>query len=421
MRARPDGPPALILGAYQTGIVNARNLRRRGVHTALADADVTQPGFRSRHGPALRCPDPDSAPDAWLQWMHEFSRRSTSKPVLIASADVFVTAMARFETELRGQFLFSAGAGVAGELANKDRQYELAASKGMPMPRTEFVDSVDAVRRFAAASSFPIILKPLHFREWQRVPETHPLYYQKLLIAHDLDELVTGFELASLANPQVVLQEIIQGPDTEKRVYVAHYGSTGERTGFAVFRELRCNPAAFGPATVSESFPDPEAAAVCDRFLRAIGFRGICEIEVKRDVRTGQYLLIEANPRLSGGGDAANHNGVDVAWLHYLDLTGVRHRPLAQEGRRIRHIVIRSDGPAAARYVKAGLLSWREVLAAYRPPVAFFDLDLGDPIRSLRSVAGAVRDAFKISLSAADPATSRSLRDAGALPKLPGT
>jgi len=415
-RGASDWPSALVLGAFQTGVVNARNLRRRGIRTALADCDGSQTGFRMRSHRALLCPDPDTAPDAWLDWMIAFAERAPAKPVLIASADVFVTAIGRFESALRERFYVSAGAHLASELANKDTQYTLAGTHGMPMPLTRIVDSREGVDAFAGEARFPVVLKPLHFREWQRVPPHHPLHRRKVLIAHDRAELVAGYELAIEAGSTIVLQEIIQGPDTNKRVYLAHYGSDGRRTGFAVFRELRCSPVAFGPATVSESYPDPEAAAECDRFLKAIGFKGVCEIEVKRDARSGRYLLIEANPRLSGGGDAGNHNGVDLAWLHYLDLIGVRHRPIVQEGKRIRHIVVRADGAAAAQYVKAGALRWTDVLSSYRPPVAFFDLDLHSPIRSLRNIAGAIRDAVRISLGTVDPAAVRNLQDAGAHP-----
>jgi predicted ATP-grasp superfamily ATP-dependent carboligase len=238
-----------------------------------------------------------------------------------------------------------------------------------------------------------------------------------VLVARDRGELIACYELASPAGARIVLQEVIQGPDTNKRVYMAHYGSgTGARTGFAMFRELRCSPVAFGVPTVCESRPDPEAAATCDDFLRAIGFRGICEIEGKHDSRSGRFLLIEANPRLSGAGDAGNHNGVDLAWLHYLDLIGVRYMPVVQESRIIRHIMVRPEGGAAAQYVKSGALRWTDVLASYRPPVGFFDLDLSSPILSMRNLIRAVIDAVRISRSPSDPATIRSLRDAGAIP-----
>ncbi len=82
-----------------------------------------------------------------------------------------------------------------------------------------------------------------------------------------------------------------------------------------MFRELRCDPVGFGPASVSEPVVDPETDRVCDEFLRSIGYVGICEIEMKWDDRDGRVKLIEANPRLSGGGDAAPYAGVDLCWL----------------------------------------------------------------------------------------------------------
>jgi predicted ATP-grasp superfamily ATP-dependent carboligase len=69
----------------------------------------------------------------------------------------------------------------------------------------------------------------------------------------------------------VILQEIIEGKDTDKRVYLSCYDSRGDRIGHAMFRELRCDPVGFGPASISEPVVDPETDAVCDAFLRSIG------------------------------------------------------------------------------------------------------------------------------------------------------
>ncbi len=135
--------------------------------------------------------------------------------------------------------------------------------------------------------------------------------------------------MAVAANPLVILQEIIEGKDTDKRVYLSCYDSRGDRVGHAMFRELRCDPVGFGPASISEPVVDPETDAVCDAFLRSIGYVGICEIEMKWDAHDGRVKLIEANPRLSGGGDAAPYAGVDLCWIHYLDLIGKRVAPVA--------------------------------------------------------------------------------------------
>lgn len=415
-RAVADWPSAVVLGAYQTGVLALRGLRRRGVRTVMVDCDPTQTGFRSRRGPALLCPNPDTDGEAWLEWMRALAARDGSRPALLSSADQFVTAIARFADALRPHFRLSDGAELAGTLADKDTQYALAARHGMPMPLTRFVQQAAEVEAFAAEAMFPCVLKPIHFREWRRFPLGHRLAFQKLVVCHTPDELRAAYALAVAANPHVILQEIIQGPDTNKRVYLSVYRNDGVRAGHACFRELRCDPVGFGPATVTEPVEDLEAEAVCDAFLRAIGYRGICEIEVKRDARDGRVKLIEANPRLSGGGDAGPYDGVPLAWLQYLDLIGEPVAPVAPQRRDFRHVVLRADGVAAVRYLRAGLISFEDVLHSYKPPLAFFDLDAGDLVYSARSVASALRSVLREAYAPWDPAHDTAARDAGLRP-----
>ena len=215
-------------------------------------------------------------------------------------------------------------------------------------------------------------------REWQSFPDGHPLSHEKVAIAQTPESLLAAWGLAVTVNPNVIAQEIIEGPDTAKRVYVACYDRDGRRIANAMFRELRCDPVCFGPATVSEPVADPETDEVCDRWLRSLGYSGICEIEMKRDSRDGRVKLIEANPRLTGGGDAAPYAGVDVCWLHYLDLIGKPVTLVAGDGRDFRHIVLRSDLGAIIAYWRAGLISWRDVVSSYKRPLAFYDLDPRD-------------------------------------------
>jgi predicted ATP-grasp superfamily ATP-dependent carboligase len=248
----------------------------------------------------------------------------------------------------------------------------------MPMPVTRFARTADDVREFARVTRYPCLLKPVHFREWLRVPATHPLYGRKIAIAQSAAELLTVYERAAAINPLVILQEIIEGPDTGKRVYLSCYDAAGRRIARAMFRELRCEPLGFGPATVTEPVEDPEVDAICDGFLRRIGFVGLCEIEMKQDANDGRFKLIEANPRLSGGGDAAPYAGVELPWIHYLDVIGQHPAPVEPSGRDFRHVVVRSDAIAVVDYVRAGLIGWRDVLHSYRPPLAFFDLDRRD-------------------------------------------
>jgi hypothetical protein len=88
--------------------------------------------------------------------------------------------------------------------------------------------------------------------------------------------------------------------------------------------------------------------------------------------------MIEANPRYSGTGDAAPYAGVDIGWLHYLDMIGQPVAFVTQHGRSFRHIMLAADIATFPSYHREGLVTWGEFLRSYRPPVAFFDFDLRD-------------------------------------------
>ncbi len=390
-RAECDWPPAVIAGAFQTGVLGVRTLMRRGVRAVCFDANPRNPGFRSVYGPARLCPNPDTDGDGWTRFMVELARSMDGKPVLISSSDQFVTAIARNRELLADHYTLSPGSAIQGLLADKQTQYDLAGTHGMPMPRTRNATSEEQVAEFARTARFPCLLKPTHFRLWQRFPQGHPLSYRKIAIAESAEGLVQSYRLAAAVSPHVILQEIIEGPDTDKRVYLACYDSQGRRIARAMFRELRCDPVGFGPATVSEPVTDPETDRVCDQFLRRIGYVGICEIEMKWDSRDGQVKLIEANPRLSGGGDAAPYAGVDLCWIHYLDLIGKRVAAVAPRDADFRHVVLRADGRTVPAYWREGLISWRDVCRSYRPPLAFYDLDPRDWRYSIETLLIAAR------------------------------
>jgi D-aspartate ligase len=373
-----DSPPAVIAGAYRTGVLAVRTLVRHGVAATLFDSNRSYPGFRSVYGRAHACPDPDIDPEGWVAFMLDLATKMGRKPVLIASADQFVSAIAAHAERLSSHYILSPGVGIQGLLATKQTQYELASTHGMPLPNTSLVRTAEDVVAFSRTAHFPCLLKPLHFREWQRFPAAHPLSYEKVAIARTPAELLHSWELASKVNPVAIAQEIIEGPDTSKRVYLACYDADGRRIANAMFRELRCNPMGFGPATVTEPVVDSETDEICDGFLRGVGYSGVCEIEMKRDSRDGRVKLIEVNPRLTGGGDAAPYAGVDLCWIHYLDMIGKRPAPVTPNGRDFRHIDLRSDVGAIFAYRRARLISWEDVLRSYKGPRAFVDFDRRD-------------------------------------------
>jgi D-aspartate ligase len=391
-RAQPEWPPVVVAGAYLTGIRLMRALARRGVKTCCIDCLRDQPGFLTIYGRAYECPNPDTEPSRWVDFMRDLAGKLGTKPVLIPSADQFVSAIAAHALDLQDHFTFChAAMAVQALLATKRKQYDIAGDHGLPVPRTEFVKSLEEVKAFAATARYPCLLKPIHGREWENLPETHPLWFQKLVIVNSAAEFEAQYHIASQVNPELVLQEVIEGPDTAKFVYMSCYGLDGHRLGSCVVRELRTTPIDFGSASVVEPASEPAIDALCDGFLRSVGYVGLCEIELKRDTRDGQVKMIEANPRYSVTADAGPYAGVDLGWLHYLDLIGQPVVEVQPDGRDFRHIVLERDFNTVLSYRRAGLLPWKALFKSYRRPVAFFDFDWSDWRVTARTLKTLVR------------------------------
>jgi D-aspartate ligase len=248
----------------------------------------------------------------------------------------------------------------------------------LPVPRTRFVRSVEEMTEFASSARFPCLFKPLHAREWGRLPAGHPFRGRQLVLVNSGAELLAKYRLVAEIIPELVVQEVIEGPDTAKLVYLSCYASDGRRIGACMVREVRTTPIYFGSASLVEPVVDEEADSLSDGFLRGIGYAGICELELKRDSRDGKVKLIEANPRYSVTADAAPYAGVDLGWLHYLDLVGQPVTVTNPDGRDFRHIVLIRDFSTFRSYLRDGLVTWGGLFWSYRPPVGFFDFDLRD-------------------------------------------
>jgi predicted ATP-grasp superfamily ATP-dependent carboligase len=378
-RAGPDWPPVVVASVFQTGLNLMRDLIRRGVRAVGVDYESHNSGFRSVYGHSYLCPNPDTHPQEWLAFMQSLSRQMGIRPVIICAADIFVSALGAHADALEPYYVFSrASVAVQAALATKEQQYALAQQHGLPCPRTVYIESAEQLRDFAGLARFPCLLKPRHQREWEALPEGNRLRGKKLVTGDSVEQLLEFYALAEPYRPQVMAQEIIAGPDSEKYCYLSVYASDGSLLGCSVVREYRCNPILFGSASVVEPVVDHEIATLCDTFLRKVDYAGLCEIELKRDARDSQVKLIEVNPRFSVTGDCASYTGVEVGWLHYLDLIG--KRPVRMEPTRFDflHMVLRREVAAVPVYLDNRLVSWSELMRSYRRRLEFFDVDWRD-------------------------------------------
>lgn len=372
-------PPAVVASVFQTGLNLMRDLELKGIRTVGIDCNPVNPGFRSKYGRSFLCPNPDKEPDKWAEFMVALSVAMGEKPVLIAASDIFVSAIGRHAQMLNEHFIFSeAGCTLQASLATKEKQYALAPKYGLPCPQAAYIQSIEELTEFCEGARFPALLKPRHAREWEVLPSDHPLRGSKTVSAKTKDELISHYASVCGLVPEAVAQEEIVGPDSAKYCYLSVYAKSGQRLGACVVHELRAYPLMYGCATLVEPVIDEEIDRVCNNFLLSLGYVGICEIELKRDVRDGQLRLIEVNPRFSGTGDCAKYTGVETGFLHYLDLIGETPSPVKATRFGFRHVMLYAELAAFPKYLHEGLIGWGEWIQSLNCPMKYFDFDLSD-------------------------------------------
>lgn len=374
--AGPDWPAVVVASAFKTGVLVARSLTKRGVRVVLVDCNPQVEGFRSIYGTTELCPNPDTAPDEWFSFMQALSQKLGGRPALLAASDQFISAIGQYADPLADFYRLSPSATLQAKLADKVGQVRLALANGLPAPRTLIAINEAAVAHYATETPFPVLIKPRQHRLWSAAPAGHPLHQIKAVKACDAAELMAFYRLAAALSPGVILQEMIPGPETDKRVHIAIYRRDGERLAHLTLKELRGTR--FGAPTVCEPIVDEEVAAVCDRFFQAIGYRGTCEIELIWDRRDQLPKMMDINPRFSGTGDAAMYAGIDQPWLTYLDLIEQPVQPVAPPTRHFRHIMLENDCLAIRQNLEAGTLTWRALRETYRGPLHFWDFELRD-------------------------------------------
>jgi D-aspartate ligase len=209
---------------------------------------------------------------------------------------------------------------------------------------------------------FPVILKPaIRLR-----PST--LAVPKAWLVEDHDSLLRRYDEANaLLSPEsLIIQEVIPGGGEAQFSYAA-LCKDGRPLASIVARRTRQFPRDFGQlSTYVETVDEPEVIEPAVRLLAAVRFTGLAEVEFKRDPRSGQFKVLDINPRVWGWHTLSKRAGVDFPYLLWL---------LAR-GEPVPH----SRGRAGARWVH-----WTADLRLAMEEIAVGRLSLRDYLRSLRS------------------------------------
>jgi D-aspartate ligase len=313
---------AVVVGGDHPGLGIARSLGRRGIPTYVLDDRYCISSF-SRYATRVikvdNLLDERKTIDSVLDVGRRFNLRDW---VLFPTRDETVAAFSRYRDDLAGFFRVTTGEWSSVEWAwDKKKTYELAETLGIPVPKTFTITSEQELS--SLYSRLPLAIKPA-------IKEN--FFYAtgaKAWRANTSDEFHSLYLRASrqIKPEEILIQEIIPGDGEEQFSYCAFFRD-GAPYSTLVARRARQHPREFGRASSYVVTVDlPAIEELSERFLKAINFHGLVEIEFKRDPRDGRYKLLDVNARPWGFHCIGSACGVDFPYLAFADQLGLRMEP----------------------------------------------------------------------------------------------
>jgi predicted ATP-grasp superfamily ATP-dependent carboligase len=337
--------PALLIRldwnpAHHATLGVIRSLGRAGVPVYAVLEKPGVPAGRSRYltgaYPWLR---PASGPEELIGQLGELAARVGGRPVLFPMDDAGALLLARYGALLDPVARFPGATGpVPARVADKEQLAQLCQEAGVGHPDTRVPTTPAELDAAVAELGLPLIAK--WSQPWQLKRGSGLRSTSVVTRAADAEHL---FAQRAAAGCALLLQRQIPSTPGGDRFFHGYFAPAAEpggraecRFGAAGRKDLAW-PRSAGLTARGTWLPDPVIEAAAHRVVQAAGFTGIVDLDFRFDPDTGQYALLDFNPRLGAQFRLfTDPTGLDLARAAHLDLSG-RAVPglLPRPGRRL--------------------------------------------------------------------------------------
>jgi predicted ATP-grasp superfamily ATP-dependent carboligase len=262
---------------------------------------------------------------------------------------------------LRDGFLFpNQPAGLARALSSKKQMYGLCKKYAIPTPETVFPQSLDDVVAFLTRATFPVMLKRIDYAACSGTNV-------RVVLARDAATVLKHYDAMEASDiAHFMLQEYIPGGSELVWMFNGYFDEESRCLFGLTGKKIRQYRPYTGMTSLGMCVTNDTVARQTWDFMKAIGYQGILDIGYKYDVRTGQYKLLDANPRIGATFRLfVDTCGLDVARVLYRDLTGQSVSPGApREGRK--RVVEDYDVASALMLFRDGKLGVRDWIRSFQ-------------------------------------------------------
>jgi D-aspartate ligase len=359
-------PGALVMDADYRGLAIVRSLGRKGIPVWVFTHGDQLLATRSRYTRrVLSWPGQDEQQK--VNFLLDLADRENVRDwTLFPTGDESAALLARHHATLGECFkLTTPPWNVFKWGYDKRLTYQLADNVSVNHPRTAYPANREEILANQYTYTYPVILKPAYRSCLNRFTAA------KAWRIENREQLLARYdEACTLVDPTILMvQELIPGGGESQFSYTA-LCQDGQPIASLTARRCRQIPMDFGRAsTFVETVNEPGISQLATRFLQALHYTGVVEVEFKRDPRDRELKLLDVNCRVWGWHSLCGAAGVDYPYLLWL-LTIGEPLPATKPTVGVRWVRMSTDAPMAMREVLRGRLSLREYFRSLRSPLA---------------------------------------------------
>jgi D-aspartate ligase len=375
LTGRPPG--AVVIGGDYQGLGIVRSLGKIGIPICVIDDEHSISRFSRYATHGIRVPDLRQE-HRIIETLLDCGRKLNLQGwVLFPTRDEIVSAISRHRSALSELFRVPAPEwNTTRWVLDKRNTYKLAQDLNIPFPMTWPPVDLDDLEQ--VDFSFPLVLKPAIKNRFFYATKAKAWRVDNRA---DLRPMLRRANAIAGAN-EILIQDLIPGDGRHQFSYCAFF-KAGKAVGSMVTRRRRQHPHDFGRAsTFVETIDLPALEALSERFLKAIDYYGLVEVEFKLDPRDGQFKLLDINARTWGYHSLGTHAGVDFPRLLYVDqLSGVVNPCRGRPG--VSWVRLLTDLPTGIIDVLGGRLHCRDFMHSLKNYHAEAVFNYEDPVPGL--------------------------------------
>jgi len=344
------------MGGSQGDLGVVRALGRAGVSVILLSEYASSIAQYSRY--AVRMihePGFTQSPDSALACLMRIAETESHKPIIFPTADPDLTVLSNLRDKLEPHFhLFLSTRELIDTCLDKGKFFDFAKHLNFPIPHTYAPNDLEELIELSHSISYPTILKPLIPQTWSQ-PEIQRIVDEKKALVIDTPEaLIDQYRAIAPLNKDMAIQDYIPGRDD--RLYSLHIymDRQGQPVAYFTGQKIRTYPTYAGIGCFVRSVYVPDIVSSGVDILRKLHYTGMALLQFKQDSRTGEFKLLEINPRASSWNLLAERCGVNLPYLACLETLGMDLPPRPRQNEGVNYVFFSHDIRAFLDYRKHG-------------------------------------------------------------------